>query len=1699
MQTRRASGTVWIADDDPRLTVIENQTLEGYMHRALASAEMIAPLEHFGGPRARSIAAWLLDHLGDSRTARRAHAETFRQYPEHPVARYFYTITLLNTRGPVHAWLSLEDYSPSDSATAEELADLFSLKARLLAYLGDWRRAEAALAQCSAEALGLPRFASTRATLLERNERRAEAVEVLHEALRELPFDRILAAHAATLLEAENRREEALSLLARVEPRLQTPSLASQRAALESELRLLDAEYESLSRYEQLALKASARTRHEIAVRRAENRYLKGEFRAAIAFGKASEVEYWKTFAEKLEGQSGPPDRRVIELPVSIQEPMGCAPTCVALVANYFGAGVDKVDVADQICYEGTAAHSERGWVEARAWISHEFTVDFEVACALIERGVPFLMVTVQIASAHAQVVVGVDRTRRTFITRDPSSPRLLELPVDLLLETHRAYGPRGHVMLPPDKRHLLDGIVLPERALHDLAHRFRLALEENREEELEARLTELEGQAPEHPLALWARRSLAVHNQDPYAIADCSRAILERFPKDANAELSVLSCLATIGSEQEERERVQQRLDAGKAPWVFYERLAQLLARSASEYGAARRAIRRALRSVPLRGRSLLEWSRLERDAGNVTLALRLSRIAATLEPTDDELARAHFEHTFSKGDSSEALSFLRDRAERYAARSSEPLRVLFGALEWLSLSAEAFVELDAALVRHADDGALLLFAADAHARYRNHERAEALLACARDKVSRATFESHAARLAELAGNLPVALEGYRAAQAALPFSLELNESIAKLVNELNGPNAAREYLTATCRAYPTHCALREMLVRWLRGHDPAHALPELEVLLALQPAHAWGKRERAIVLSELGEHDQAVAEATRVSEMTPNDASSQGVLASVLAAAGKRADAIAPGRRALELWPDRPGAVSSLLRLAGSLSEQAELSEWTWRNLEANSVDGVGMIEWHGYQQGLVSDEALLGTVRPLLEKRASLWTSHHIVARQLLRSGKAAEARQLLEAATQRFPFNARLFLDLAEACQSLTDGEAAVHALEVALRLGPSWTEAVLRAADAYQERGNVARARQTLEHGLNFHPRSSRLMRACALLSWRESQLDIALQQARQAVEFQPEDPDAWATYSRFATIRRQTKDVLQLARELTEQRPWNSQIWLQYAELLRDEGENLASIAALREALDRSPTAQDILDIYMQALTRIGKKQEALEASGRPVSSYFARGAMRARAAWVLWQFGDHDDACLAMRKVLTDHPDQLWGRGELVAWEIERKDHRAAVKQARKLVELGPLSPVSYGYLGAALRKSGQSEEALRAFTDAARLDPSYEFAGNQRLELALEQRRFDDARAVITEQGEHVNQHTRGRWLIALASRRDDVDSALDALRELARHPATPDHAFQPLSQILAQFDNRLLRRALGELVREPDLNPELGSLWISALHQSGDLPTVFELARLRKQHEPTFEAAARSYFDALGERAAFWRVLFAVLWIGRAAHANDLIWGKVGYALAAARAHIATEWWLSGYHRRSGVEAWMLHNYRVAALENYRPRAALRAAEHALSLPADNTLPGHLAFAAFGRAATGNIRHAREILSGRSAATLHGRNHWLFESARMLTEFAEARGEDRAQKLGELRRHILSSKQTLGLFSTATLYRWLADGVLKQQFDLQIALYRGALWLSLVVWICLFGANGAPFGAWFAVILLGSLFYVMRRSAL
>ncbi|MDX2052653.1 MAG: C39 family peptidase [Polyangiaceae bacterium] len=1660
-----------IPDDDTRLDEIEQLALAGHMLRAFRWLEELRQGNALGGVRARCTAAWIGDHLGASSEARREYALLNRVSREHPSVRFYYGYLLLRERGAASALRYLRGYTTAHLAEADA-SELESLRARLWAYVRDAASADEALALVNVEALGEPRWVSAKAALLEYRDERGAALELVQEALLKHPHHRLLVQAAVSLLEGLDQQQEALSLLRTTEPLLETPSLASQRAGLEHNLGLFDEEARSLDRFEQLSIVSDASFRRQLKARRAQNAYRRGDCGEVLRLAEDGVGPYWERLRRRLTATTGKPQRTQLDTPVVIQDHMGCAPTSLAIISAFFGDPVDHVDVGDQICYEGTAAHSERGWVEGRGWISREFTVDYQTAQALIGRGIPFLLVTVSIASAHAQVVVGVDATMQTLIIRDPNTSRLLEFDAETLFQRHRAYGPRGHVLLPRERAHAVDGLILPEVDLHDHAHQIRVALGQNDRALALEHLNALVAVGPQHQLALWGARSIAGFDGDPYAMKECSERLLEAFPDDVNAEVEILDHLGSIGTEAEQRTRLESCLARKDPPWIFFERLGALLSTDASQADRARRLLTRAHRMVPYRGCTLALLGNLHRNLGDVDGGIVESRLASTLEATDDRLASEYFDVVSRVGRSEEAFAWLRTRAQRFCARSNGPAQALFRAFEWADRVDEGFDVLRDGLLARPEDPDALAFAAEAHARYGRIDAAEELLGRVKTGTNSILLEQTAARIAELASRLPLALERHLAVLKAFPFSLYSHQCVAGLLLDLKGPSAAREHLAEACARYPTHRGLRELYCTWLRGHDPAHVLPELEALIQQQPLNVWAHRERAGVLSELGRNEDAIHEAELAVRLAPKQVASQGALRFVLLGAGKRAEALEAALAAFELEPDAIGVVGHVLRLANSLEHQRTLLELTDGTLASKSVDGTGILEWHEFASGLLPATALESRADHLVDVRPNLWVGFHLKCRYLLNRGEAESAREVVELGLQRFRYLPRLEIDLADACHALGDLEGEWRASERAVQLNPGWILAVLRLSQVQQRRRDIRGAVSVLERGLTQNPRSAQITRALAQIAWSEGRPEEAFSKIREAIAFDPEEPALWETYIDYAQTTSALPDVVAYARLLAGERPWNVGVLLQLAEVLRAQSENLASLEVLEAALERRPGLASALDAYVMTLVRIGRKKEALAACDRAVHGYYPHGMMRTRKAWILWEYGEKASACSELVSVLKDHPDQVWGHQLLVDWQLELEQAEPAIKTAEALVLLAPLQAMSHGYLASAFRAAEKPKQAWESLGRAAAIDPTYWYAADTRVTMALAEERVADAESVLAAQGPHLEPYERDLLELRCAIVRKDEPRTLQIFGRLAKHKTTPGWILARASSELARGNTMTstLARGLYVLAQEAEIHAETGALWVEAAGALGK-PSALAIARLGRTNPDTQGTAAYAYLGLADDKAfGTLRVLWAIGVLWRIARRNDLVWGRVGYLLVTRGLYVLAVWWLRDYRNRSSVEAWMLHNYRVAALNTHQPKVALTAVEDALKLPADVTLHRHLAFLAFAKAANRDIEGARALTSTLTPNQINTAEASMFELARLLVELPSAAASERPALLQQIAELSGTAWQcSLSPLEGGTTGRWAAKAVLASGWSLRFFLRRwGALWVTVVATI-------------------------------
>ena len=265
--------------------------------------------------------------------------------------------------------------------------------------------------------------------------------------------------------------------------------------------------------------------------------YHGGNFREAITFAEQADHEFMRKVAEKLRqhvdsGQSHP--RVMLEFPFVRQHHMTCAPATLSAISQFWNRQADHLAVVDAICYDGTPSYSQRNWAQSNGWFSREFTVTWEAAVALIDRGLPFTLATVQVTSGHLQAVIGYDKMRGTLLCRDPYQYYVTEFSFDLLLKHNAASGgPRGMVMVPEAEAHRLKDLSLPDSELFDLLHEMEAALSRHDRNAAEEAYGKLIAAAPGHRLAHHARRALGAYDSDFADILEAIEGLLSLYPDD--------------------------------------------------------------------------------------------------------------------------------------------------------------------------------------------------------------------------------------------------------------------------------------------------------------------------------------------------------------------------------------------------------------------------------------------------------------------------------------------------------------------------------------------------------------------------------------------------------------------------------------------------------------------------------------------------------------------------------------------------------------------------------------------------------------------------------------------------------------------------------------------------------------------------------------------------------------------------------------------------------------------------------------------------------------------------------------------------------------------------------------------------------------------------------------------------------------
>jgi tetratricopeptide (TPR) repeat protein len=1531
----------------------------GRNREALAAALEIGPLERWVGTQARLLAGDLADSLGAPRLGASLHLRAWRRARSDYEAMAAGLSVVLERSGVWALWERLRPLNlPEGKQANPAVHRLWLLRAYAAAVFRDfeaadgfWQRAE----KIAPRAQGLH---VARAVLLEREDRFEEGLASARRAA-ELCTSHVGAvARSAHLLQKLERDEEALALLRSATARLESVPLLMQLAGLQSALELHREGLETLDRIRAVSTILEKGTRQWVLGLRCQLAWRCGDAPMAVAAARELGDPASLEFAARAEAAGSNRRRVQLNVPFVAQHHDTCAPATMAALGKFWIRPIDQLQAAEEITYGGTSAVHQRRWLEQNGWVTRPFTVTWEAACALLDRGVPFELFTYDATCGHAQAVCGYDAVQQTLLVRDPNFRHVRRLAAEPFLNSQRATGPTGWVLVPVEQTALLEGVTFPDGRLHELQHQLLDALDRHDRDAARAAAASMEGEAPGHWLTLRARLTLARYDGNTPLALECLDRLLEKFPGDTRLLLEKLADLAEQERREERVELLARACGQPHAHPLLFLQAAQELCQDAREHAAATAWVRRAMRSGELGG-GLACLAGLLWQAGRFEEALEIRRFCTCLTVTREDAARHYFAAARHLNQTEQALEFLHHRFERFGRKSPEVAVSLCIVLHTLGRHQEAREVLESAQRLLPEDASLEFYAAEAALQASQPEQAEGHLRRAQGRVLPGNWRRLAARIAEQRGDLPAALDTWREIASTEPHSAEAQAAIAQLLAETEGRPAALRHLEEICARFPWHFRLHKVWFSWQQDEDLLSAEPIADRLLALNPRDAEAHRQKARILTARGKFDDALKAAAIAVGLDPTHPQGHAGRGRVFLRQGQLPAAQEAFRRAVSLAVDSGEFMAGLLECCRTAFDRRLALDFIRNELVNRLVYGEGILAFCGLAGGHLPPPELLKFLRQLTVQRPELWQVWAALIRELAAQGELREALKVVQTAVVQLPDSAPLWGEIAAVQRRCESGPAEIEAREKVLALSAGNPDALCRLADALDRLGQPDRAKGLLEEALRLQPRMSFARLLLSKVFWSRQQRDEAVEQLKQALRFAPGFEQAWGILGAWGRILERPTLVLDLAQELVQQRPSDPAVWLRLARLHLATGDNDRSLTAVEKALTLHPRSLDANDLRVSILIRAERLDEALAACRAEAWGATPPPLLQAREANILYARGEREAAFSALYAVVEQTPTLLWGWRLLGSWHLTAGERAEAETIASRLLEFGSRDADSYFWVAQMKLAANDTPEGVEMLERALELDPGHLPARVRLMYVQLATNQFN----ALQETLRQLAWHGATDWVCvaqaSLALRKNDLATAFDRLGRLCDMPGAEERAIVNTARAIRDHGAAaLLEKVLRERLAKPAPRAIFGSLWVEAWRKQGRLPRGAELLA-RCQGAGVRRPAIHAWLEAVQSLPAS---RFPFRWFARKKLLGDLgqfqraegewlrkdtaAWGWFGLALIVLRSYRAAGQWYADWRQRPRLPSWTLHNITNALVCLGRYAEAIDAGRAALS---------------------------------------------------------------------------------------------------------------------------------------------------------
>lgn len=1277
---------------------------QGYFRQAFdAGTSLYGEYRNWPDP---VLAARIAYHTGSPRTGTLLILTEGRRNPHNLALQLSFLRYQAYNQGAWSALHSLEAMEPLfvGESDLETRVRWHCLKADLLSSLRDFQGAYQAWEQAHDTNPDARPVINCQADIFLAEDRISEALEFLDRAFLNDPRDFEVVLSRAQALRTLGRESESVAFLEEQEQAFESSILTLQLASYRTMNKEFEKSLEILDRYAEQARTPDKYSDQWLEMQRFRCHYrLDSLDTAKVHLARCASPNHRKLL-KNLE-KSGPQDRRVSLAVQNIrQSHVTCGPATIAIVSGFWGIPADQAEIAEEICYDGTSILHHRRWAEERDWVVREFTVDWDISRTLIDRGLPFKLVTQEIDSSHIQVVSGYDERLGVLCLTDPSSPGETELIAEEAFKRWGFSGPRGLLMVPRAQANRLEGVALPDVLLYDHLYALSGYLEDDNRPRAEQSFGRLRETAPDHLVTLHAEFSLALYDSDHARGAEVNGKLLERFPDTHALIHRQQSFLSRLGQEKARSALLEESTIKPECPAPLLAVAASALFDYPSKWGQADRSLRQALRKSPTSAdiHRLLGTLRWYQQRGEESLSLH--RYAACLEDKEEAFSQGYFSTSVALGRSKEGLEFLRARYLRLAGKRSDAGLTLCSALEQLGEFEQAKTLLAELLERFPEDASLLLFAVDLYASLGEFEELEKLVEKCKEIGSESKFLRGEAKFHHYNGDPQKELECWLQIAKLEPSAYDIHSYVMECYHKLGQSELGLAYIEKLAADFPHNQILQRFLCRELsesKGGDPVSALQRF---VEQAPQDPWGWRRLAL---ELGSQGQEALE--RASELDSESSLHHQFLADWHRRCGEVEKAKVACRNALRIdVAESSPLFTTLIELCSDASEAKKELHFLWSLLEQkkDNLENALFLYQLEASQYLDQDE-LLDKLSSFNASRTPSATDLGAEINQARTANRTNVASALAEKAITLFPYHVGLRIQMADLHHDQDQQDEEIAALQKALALAPTSSSVMRRLSDIHRANGELAEAAHALRKAIAVEPGDSRNREKLAELCWMQDDKEQAVENLKLSLRLNPENSSAWSTLFHWAG----SEPTVELARLFTKERPRDVRSWLHLYRSLPDHAVE-ECWAALDKALELAPLDEEIHTARIYQYLILGRFEEALKAcspeayQGRPPRS------LRLESCCVKHRMGRAAEALSDLKALLESETTFSTAWLQLADWS-QGEEKLAA---AQGLVKSEPKNPINHFTLGLALEATQQDPRP--ACREALRLDDLFERA---------------------------------------------------------------------------------------------------------------------------------------------------------------------------------------------------------------------------------------------------------------------------------------------------------------------------------------------------------------------------------------------